>query len=333
MTLDGKDISDWQRGMNAAVMAGDFTIVKATESAGDVHGYVNPSCDRHYHEAKGDGQLLGVYHFARPSYGNTARAEAEFFMRHTEGYQGDAIFFLDWEDGPALGNVGWAHEFVTHVNNVAGVKPALYMSESVVNSYDWSRVANDDFGLWVAKYRDMIADWNYDMSTAGNAPAVKWWPFYMMWQWTSSGRLPGYDGPIDFNRFYGDADAWRAYARDSIILPGDTPTQPPAPSPDVAIDTYVVQAGDSLWSIAQMFGTTWEHLQAINGIQNPHMILVGQRIRVRGEARTRTYVVGRGDSLSNIAARFNVTWQEIHRANAWIVDPDVIQLGWMLRIP
>lgn len=328
MTLDGKDISDWQRGMNAAAMAGDFTIVKATES----DDYVNPSCDRHYQQAKDDGQLLGVYHFGRASR-NPARREADWLLRHTEGYQGDAIFFLDWEDGASLGNVGWAHEFLVYFSEMSGVKPAIYMSESVVNSYDWSRVANDDFGLWVAKYRDMVPDWNYDMSTAGNAPTVRHWPFYMMWQWTSSGRLPGYDGPIDFNRFYGDAEAWRAYAKDSILLPGDTPTQPPAPAPDTSIDMYTIQPGDTLWGIAQMFGTTWEHLQAINGIQNPHHILAGQQIRVRGEDRTRTYIVGRGDSLSSIGAEYGRTWQEIHAANQWIVDPDVIHAGWMLRIP
>lgn len=326
--LNGKDISDWQRGMHAGHTAGDFTIVKATEGI----DYVNPSCDRHYQQAKDDGQLLGVYHFARPSYGNTARAEADFFMRHTEGYQGDAIFILDWEDGPALGNVRWAHDFLTHVTNHAGVKPAEYMSESVVNSFDWSPVANDDYGLWVAKYRDMLEDWNYDMSTAGNAPTVRHWPFYMMWQWTSSGRLPGYDGPIDFNVFYGDADAWRAYAKDSILLPGDTPTQPPAPTPDSAVDTYIIQPGDTLSAIAARFGTTWEHLQAINGIQNANVIYAGQVIRVRGEAQTRYYTVGRGDTLSGIAARFNTTWQTLQRLNG-IPNADLIYQGQRLRLP
>lgn len=326
--LHGKDISDWQSRMHAGATAGDFTIVKATES----DWYVNPSCDRHYQQAKDDGQLLGVYHFARPSEGNTAREEAEYFVRHTEGYQGDAIFFLDWEDGSQLWNVPWAHEFLTHVNNIAGVKPAIYQSESVVNSWDWSPVANDDFGLWVAKYRDMVSDYGYDMSTAGNAPTVKWWSFYMMWQWTSQGRLDGYDGPVDFDVFYGDANAWMAYARDSLILPGDVPTQPPAPNPDSAVDTYIVREGDTLSQIAAIFGTTWEHLQAINGIQNANVIYPGQVIRVRGEAQTRYYTVGRGDTLSRIAILFGTTVDDLVRANN-IPNRDLIYAGQTLRIP
>lgn len=325
--LNGKDVSDWQRLADAGQLGGDFTIVKATEGT----DYVNPSCDRHYQQAKADGELLGVYHYALPSAGNTPEAEAEFFVRNTEGYQGEAIFFLDWEDRAFLGDVPWAHRFLTHVQNLAGVKPVPYMSESVVNSYDWSLVANDDYGLWVAKYRDMVADYGFDMSTAGNAPTVKWWPFYMMWQWTSSGRLPGYDGALDFNVFYGDKDAWRAYARDSLILP-EVPTQPPAPNPDSAVDTYLIQPGDTLSTIAARFGTTWEHLQAINGIQNPDLILAGQRIRVRGEAMTRTYIVGRGDSLSKIAAKFGTTWQELQRINN-IPNADLIYAGQILRLP
>jgi len=329
--LNGKDVSDWQQDANAGLLSGDFTIVKATEGAGD-NGYVNPSCDRHYQQAKNDGELLGVYHFARPSYGNTPRAEADFFLRHTEGYQGEAIFFLDWEDGAATARTPWAHEFLAYVNGSAGVKPAIYMSESVVNTHDWSAVANDDYGLWVAKYRDMLEDWNYDMSTAGNAPTVKWWPFYMMWQWTSAGRLPGYGGRLDFDAFYGDRDAWQAYARDSILLPGDTPVQPPAPTPDVAVDMYTVQPGDTLSAIAARFGTSWEHLQAINGIQNANVIFAGQVIRVRGEAQTQYYTVGRGDTLSGIAERIGTTWQTLQRLNG-IPNADMIYVGQRLRLP
>lgn len=329
--LNGKDVSDWQKNANAGLLAGDFTIVKVTESAGD-SGYVNPSCERHYQQARADGEELGFYHFARPSYGNTARAEADFFIRHSEGYQGKGIFFLDWEDGASTRHTGWAHEFMGYFTEKTGIKPAIYMSESVVNSHDWSAVANDDYGLWVAKYRDMLEDWNYDMSTAGNAPTVKWWPFYMMWQWTSAGRLPGYDGPLDFNAFYGDRNAWHAYAKDGIVLPGNPFPQPPAPAPDVAVDMYTIQAGDTLSGIAARFGTTWEHLQAINGIQNANVIFPGQVIRVRGEAQTRYITVGRGDTLSGIAARYGTTWQTLQRING-IPDANVIYAGQRLRLP
>lgn len=44
---------------------------------------------------------------------------------------------------------------------------------------------------------------------------------------------------------------------------------------------YVVKRGDTLSGIASKYGTTWQKLQAMNGIANPNKIYAGQRIRVK----------------------------------------------------
>ena len=44
---------------------------------------------------------------------------------------------------------------------------------------------------------------------------------------------------------------------------------------------YTVQSGDTLSGIASKYGTTWQKLQAMNGISNPNLIYPGQRIRVK----------------------------------------------------
>lgn len=44
---------------------------------------------------------------------------------------------------------------------------------------------------------------------------------------------------------------------------------------------YTVQSGDTLSGIASKYGTTWQNLQAMNGIQNPNLIYAGQKIRVK----------------------------------------------------
>ena len=49
----------------------------------------------------------------------------------------------------------------------------------------------------IGKYRDYNVDYNYDMSNAGSSPSVKYWSTIAMWQWTSSGRLDGYNGNLD----------------------------------------------------------------------------------------------------------------------------------------
>lgn len=51
MALNGIDISNWQSGINLAVVPCDFVVIKATEGT----GYVNPDYERAYRQAKTAG--------------------------------------------------------------------------------------------------------------------------------------------------------------------------------------------------------------------------------------------------------------------------------------
>lgn len=48
--------------------------------------------------------------------------------------------------------------------------------------------------------------------------------------------------------------------------------------------TYTVVAGDTLSKIAAKYGTTYQKLAAYNGITNPNIIRVGQKIKIPGAA-------------------------------------------------
>lgn len=249
--LNGIDISHWQKGLNLSEIRYDFAIVKATEGV----NFVDPCFHDFIRKAESLGKCLGFYHFARPEK-NTAKAEAKFFYDNTVKYFGKAIPILDWESS-GKANVAWAKEWLDTVYSMTGVKSMIYMSESVVNQYDWSKVANADYGLWVAKYKDKQIDRNYDMSKAGKQPQVKWWKFYAMWQWTSSGRLDGYNGNIDCDVFYGDRDTWSKYAGTAHER------------------TYTVQSGDTLSGIAKECGTTVDDIVSKN-----NLISVGQTLKI-----------------------------------------------------
>lgn len=215
---NGIDISNHQGSMDLAKVLKqtktDFVICKATEGL----KFVDKFCDKFMVVAQDAGKQVGFYHFARPEW-NSAKAEAEFFLRQTKGYFGKGIPVLDWESS-GKSNVKWAKEWLDYIYGKTGVKPVIYMSESVVNAYNWKAVADTGYGLWVARYRDYNIDRNYDMSTCGKKPVVKWWSFYMMWQWTSVGRLDGYSGNLDCDVFYGDGNAWDAYVRCAQITTG-----------------------------------------------------------------------------------------------------------------
>ena len=77
-------------------------------------------------------------------------------------------------------------------------------------------------------------------------------------------------------------------------------------------------------------------MAAINGIENPNVIHVGQIIKLKGDTtRTpqggTTYTVQAGDTLSGIAAKYGTTYQELAALNG-ISDPNVIHVGQVLLV-
>lgn len=62
-------------------------------------------------------------------------------------------------------------------------------------------------------------------------------------------------------------------------------TAPPNPVVDISSSKYVIQAGDSLWSIAQKFGTTVDQLKIMNGLTD-NTIFAGDTLLVEGKNAT-----------------------------------------------
>ena len=62
----------------------------------------------------------------------------------------------------------------------------------------------------------------------------------------------------------------------SLIYPGQVLRIPGG----TAERTYTVQPGDTLWGIAERYGTTVSALAAANGIRNPDLIYPGQVLRI-----------------------------------------------------
>lgn len=103
---------------------------------------------------------------------------------------------------------------------------------------------------------------------------------------------------------------------------------------------YTVVKGDTLSSIAKKYGTTYQKLAAYNGISNPNVISVGQKIKIPGATTqtatesARTYTVVRGDTLWGIATKMlgkGSRYTEIKSLNG--LKSDVITAGQVLKIP
>jgi LysM repeat protein len=135
----------------------------------------------------------------------------------------------------------------------------------------------------------------------------------------------------------------------TATLPGVTPTETlvPAVTPTEGPGVwYTVTWGDTLGNIAARYGVTVEAIAQANGITNPNLIRLGQRlwIPLSGAPPTPTitvtptlgptfeYVVQQGDSLTIIASRYGTTWQvlaQINGLNAW----SIIYPGQRLLVP
>ena len=308
--LKGIDISHWQEGIDLGAIDVDFVICKATEG----NGYTDVMCDTFYQKAKSLGKKLGVYHFARPDLGNSGEEEADWFIKETLGYHKEAMLVLDWESGD-LTNVAWAKAWLDRVYSKTGVKPVIYMSASVMHSTDWSSVVNADYGLWVANYG--TNNGTAQESVFDRYP-LKYWSFYALWQYTSKGRLNGYNGNLDLNYFSGDGTAWDKYAGGSPSSSKPSNPVETKSTDDLAreviagkygngedrknalgsrydevqarvneilginqVEYYIVQSGDNLTKIANRYGTTVNQLVAWNNIANANLIYPGQKLRVK----------------------------------------------------
>lgn len=210
MSLNGIDVASYQSDMNVGEVAGDFALVKATEGV----DYTNPAFSRHAKQTLSAGKKLGVYHFIRSD--SDIKQQANYFLTTVKPYIGKAMLVLDFENttGSTIQNqagVGLAKQWLDYVYQQTGVRPVLYTGISCENSLDWSSVVKANYGLWIAQYN------NYNVVN-GYQPrnlygSLKHWKTAVMFQYTSTGRLPGWNGNIDFDVFYGDKSAWDKYAK------------------------------------------------------------------------------------------------------------------------
>jgi len=119
------------------------------------------------------------------------------------------------------------------------------------------------------------------------------------------------------------------------------PKPPVDPGPiSPAVCHYTVQAGDALAEIARTYGTTPEYLASANGIRNPNILILGQRLVVPckdaqpvppGDACT-WYTVQRGDTLTKVAAKYGSTVQAIAQRNG-LRNVNLIYVGQRLCVP
>ena len=114
-----------------------------------------------------------------------------------------------------------------------------------------------------------------------------------------------------------------------------------APSVSAQSTVHVVQRGDSLSVIAARYGISMSDLAAANGIGNSDYVWIGQQLTIPGVAgggsnwssasTGKIITVGRGDSLSLIAAIHGMTLQELMDLNG-LTNANHVWVGQQLQV-
>ncbi|MBC7878426.1 MAG: LysM peptidoglycan-binding domain-containing protein [Anaerolineales bacterium] len=120
------------------------------------------------------------------------------------------------------------------------------------------------------------------------------------------------------------------YAGQTLYIPTGYPSDP-VYYPPVYGGTYVVQKGDTLFSIARSAGSSVSDLLAANPtIWNASYIYAGQVISI--PAAPVYYTIQSGDTLRIIAGRYGTTVSRLQSLNPQIYNVNWIYTGQIIRV-
>lgn len=222
------DISNYQSGIDLGLLFRenplDGVIIKATEAT----GYVNPNFKTWAEWLCDNSKPWGAYHYCA---GADAIAEAEFFYSKLKPYIGRCIPCADYEGEALQRGTAWLKEFLDQFYLLSGVRCLVYCSQSVTQFQNFAEIANAGYRLWMAQYADFSPVYGFKENPwhSGSVAPFSGW---QMQQYTSCGVLNGWKSYLDFDKFYGTADDWKALCErgenvsipPSVNLKGADPT-------------------------------------------------------------------------------------------------------------
>ena len=207
------DISSWQSGIDLPALFAqnplDGVVVKSTGGV----SYVNPDCTGWVQWLIENGKPFGFYHFLNDDGQNSSGSmEARFFVANTRDYFGKGIPFIDYEGTAVQRGTAYLKECLDTVFCLTGIKPGVYCSQSVTQAQDFSAIAQAGYPLWMAQYASMDTVYGFT-DDPWHSGSVAPFNGYIMQQYTSCGRLEGYDGNLDLDKCLISYAEWTERAR------------------------------------------------------------------------------------------------------------------------
>lgn len=335
MKLKGIDISTWQGNVDFKKVkeAGiDFVIIRTGYGSSGKDNKL----DANVKGCEAVGLPYGFYHYSYARNSQEAKTEVQNLLNLIKGYKPTYPVYIDMEDADGYKkkfNVSYANcinicEIECLALEEAGYYAGIYANlDWLNNKINSSKL--DRFDKWVAQ-------WATKCTYAGS---------YGVWQYTSDGKVNGISGRVDMNECFKDYPTLIKNAglngfkgtTETKTETNKTPVEN-VKKPVENFTTYKIKTGDTLSGIAAKYNTTYQYLAEINNIADPDKINAGDTIKVPGTATTTvkekytTYKIKRGDTLSEIAAKYNTTVDTLVKLNN-IKDKNKINAGDTIKVP
>lgn len=374
--IKGIDISNWQEFVDfKSVKNSGVQIVYIKASEGDY--FIDPFLNANYSGAKSQGLLVGFYHYFIPKNTNDAISQAKHFSNVIKNLTPDCRLAIDIEVAEGLTKTTISNlvkVFLEKVKELTNKDVVVYSYTDFIRNYLSKSLTV--YPLWVAEYgtnkpanNGIWDDWvGFQYSSTGIVTGVDGnvdlnvFTKGILLPNSAPIPYPENDLPIENSSDYiyytiksGDtldliSEKFNVSIEDLCkineiynpnLIYADTTLK--IPSNEGTKDSYIIQPGDTLSSIAEKFGTTYETLTRINKLNNPNLIYPGEIIKLpnssnsnissnsNAQSNYKTYTVQSGDTLSSIAEKFNTTVSNLISLNS-ISNPNLIYVGQVLKI-
>ena len=188
------DVSKWQKEINWKKIKDsgvNYAMIRlGTQKRVDEGSIIDEYFERNIKEAKKNGIKVGVYYFSYANDINDAKEQANWVIEQLKGYELDLPVSFDWECWNLFSSFNLSLHDLNEIGNTflktikdEGYDVMNYGSKKYLEDI-WNL---DDYNIWLAHYTDKT---NFTKN-------------YLMWQFTSQGKINGIENKVDLNFYYG----------------------------------------------------------------------------------------------------------------------------------